>query len=283
MTDYQNINYHRIEQAIDYIKTHFKDQPSLNTIAEDVGLSTFHFQRLFTEWAGVSPKQFMQFISIEHAKQLLKEQETILDTSYKTGFSGTSRLHDLFIKIEGMTPGEYKNGGENLSIKYNFTESPFGDVIVASTTKGLCHMSFENNEEHAFLKLKARFPNANYHRTMDSLHKSALAIFQDDSSLYGNHIDKIKLHLKGSDFQLKVWQALLAIPSSKLTSYGDIAQQINKPKSYRAVGTAVGNNPIAFLIPCHRVIKGDGNIGGYMWGESRKLAIIGWEASRNKP
>lgn len=277
MTERAHINYDRIAQAIDYIKQNFKNQPSLNDIAEAMNLSSFHFQRLFTDWAGVSPKKFIQYLSIEYAKQLLKsEQTTLLDTAYETGLSGTSRLHDLFVNIEGMTPGEFKNGGERLTINYSFAESPFGKLIVASTTKGICHLFFDDNEQHALANLTQRFPNAKYHQLVDKFQQDALFIFQKD----WHQFKQIKLHLNATPFQLKVWESLLRIPMGNLASYGAIAHKINNPKASRAVGTAIGSNPVAFLIPCHRVIQANGNIGGYMWGSTRKSAIIGWEASK---
>lgn len=277
MVDQKDINYGRIEQAIGYINTHFKDQPSLDEIAEAAGVSPFHFQRIFTKWAGVSPKKFMQYLSIEHAKQLLKKgPSTLQDVAYETGLSGTSRLHDLFINIEGMTPGEFKNGGEKLAINYCFAESPFGKIIVGSTAQGVCHMFFEEDEDKALSDLKQRFPNAQYAHNMDEYQRSALFIFQSG----WQQLDQIKLHLKGTDFQLKVWEALLKIPMGQLTTYGHVAKKIDKPSASRAVGTAIGSNPVAFLIPCHRVIQASGNLSGYMWGGTRKSAIIGWEAAQ---
>lgn len=271
------INYERIALAIDFIKLHFKAQPSLDEIASEVGLSPSHFQRLFTDWAGVSPKKFMQYLSIEYAKQLLREeQSTLLSAAYETGLSGTSRLHDLFINIEGMTPGEFKNGGENLLINYGFTESPFGKLVVASTAKGICHLFFEEDEQRAIADLKSRFPNAQYFQEADQLQQNALGIFQQD----WNQLDQVKLHLHGTPFQLKVWEALLKVPLGKLATYGTVAKHIEQPKASRAVGSAIGRNPVAFLIPCHRVIQGSGNIGGYMWGSTRKSAIIAWEAAK---
>jgi AraC family transcriptional regulator of adaptative response/methylated-DNA-[protein]-cysteine methyltransferase len=275
MIDQQHINYQRIEKAIAYIKDNFKDQPSLDEIAAAVHLSSFHFQRLFTEWAGVSPKKFIQYLSLEYAKGLLNNRgSTLIDTAYETGLSGTSRLHDLFINIEGMTPGEFKNGGEGLVINYCFAGSPFGKMIVASTAKGVCHMFFEDDEVQALADLKKRFPNASYYQITDRFQQDALFIFQND----WKQLNQIKLHLAGTPFQIKVWESLLKIPLGGLNTYGDIAKFIEQPKAARAVGTAVGNNPVAFLIPCHRVIQGNGNIGGYMWGPTRKSAIIGWEA-----
>lgn len=277
MIDQKQIDYARIAQAIAYIKENFKNQPSLDDIAAVVNISPFHFQRLFSDWAGVSPKKFMQYISIEYAKGLLKDgQSTLLDTAYETGLSGTSRLHDLFVNIEGMTPGEFKNGGANLEINYCFAESPFGKLIVASTTKGVCHIAFEEDDAQALVTLKHRFPNAAYHQMVGKFQQDALFIFQKDWS----QLDKIKLHLNGTPFQLKVWESLLKVPMGGLSTYGDIAKNIGRPKAARAVGTAIGSNPVAFLIPCHRVIQGSGNIGGYMWGPTRKSAIIGWEAAQ---
>ncbi len=278
MADQEQINYKRIAEAIAYIRAHFKDQPSLDEIAGNIGLSPFYFQRLFSDWAGVSPKKFMQYLSVEYARKLLKEEQaTLLDTAHETGLSGTSRLHDLFINIEGMTPGEFKKGGEALAINYSFAESPFGQLIVASTQKVICYMAFNDDEAQALSDLKSRFPNAHYNQLVDKFQQDALFIFQHDWS----RLDEIKLHLQGTPFQLKVWETLLKVPLGGLTTYGDIAGSIDKPKASRAVGTAIGRNPVAFLIPCHRVIQATGNIGGYMWGSDRKAAIIGWEAAKS--
>lgn len=273
-----DINYYRIAEAIDYIRSNFRSQPDLNDVAKKIHLSPFHFQRLFTEWAGTSPKKFLQYISIEHAKKLLKErQNTLSVTAFESGLSGTGRLHDLFINIEGMTPAEYKQGGKNLYIYYSFAESPFGNIIIASTNKGICHMAFyENSDDQALTLLKNHFPNARYEQRLDRIQQNALFIFQHDWT----KLNQIKLHLKGSEFQLKVWQALLTIPIGHLSTYGTIAHCIEKPTASRAVGTAIGSNPVAYLIPCHRVIQSTGEIGGYMWGSNRKAAIIGWEATK---
>ncbi|MFD2942830.1 bifunctional helix-turn-helix domain-containing protein/methylated-DNA--[protein]-cysteine S-methyltransferase [Flavobacterium notoginsengisoli] len=277
MNTQETINYNRIAEAIDYIKANFKDQPNLDEVAEKVHLSPFHFQRLFSDWAGTSPKKFLQYTSLEHAKKLLKDnQATISETAYETGLSGTSRLHDLFVNIEGMTPAEYKNGGKNLAINYSFAESPFGNIIVASTQKGVCFMAFAEDETNGFSALKEKFPNASFTRKLDLAQQNALFIFQNDWS----KLSEIKLHLKGTDFQLKVWETLLKIPMGQLSTYGTIAQQIEKPNASRAVGTAIGSNPVAFLIPCHRVIQSSGVFGGYMWGNTRKTAIIGWEGAQ---
>jgi len=278
MNTQDTLNYNRIALAIDYIKENFKEQPNLDVIAEKVHLSPFHFQRLFTEWAGISPKKFLQYISVAHAKKMLKEKQlTLFDAAFETGLSGTGRLHDLFVNIEGMTPAEYKNDGKNLIIQYSFAESPFGKLIVASTAKGVCYMAFNDDEEKAVELLKAKFPNASFVCKSDDFQHNALFIFQDDWS----KLPEIKLHLKGTDFQLKVWEALMKIPMGQLSTYGEIARQIEKPNASRAVGTAIGSNPIAFLIPCHRVIQSTGVFGGYMWGNTRKTAIIGWEGAKS--
>lgn len=271
------IDYQRIAKAIEYIQSNFKLQPNLDEVAEKVNLSSAHFQRIFTDWAGTSPKKFLQFISLEHAKNLLKEEKaTLFDAALDTGFSSTSRLHDLFINIEGMSPAEYKNGGKNLKINYNFSESPFGKMITASTEKGICYMAFEENKENALRDLQLKFPNASFLEKEDELQRNALSIFSKDWS----KLNTIKLHLKGTDFQLKVWESLLKIPFGKLSTYGSLAQEIGSPKASRAVGTAIGSNPVAFLIPCHRVIQSSGKIGGYMWGSERKQLMIGWESSK---
>jgi AraC family transcriptional regulator of adaptative response/methylated-DNA-[protein]-cysteine methyltransferase len=276
MSTQSQIDYNRIAQAIEYIQSNFKLQPSLEEVADKIHLSPAHFQKIFTDWAGTSPKKFLQFISLEHAKNLLKEEKaSLFDTAYETGLSSTSRLHDLFVNIEGMSPAEYKNGGKSLSINYSFSESPFGNVIAASTEKGICYMAFENDKETALGNLKSKFPNASFFEKQDELQKNALSIFNTDWT----KLNTVKLHLKGTDFQLKVWESLLSIPMGKLSTYGNLAEKIGNSKASRAVGTAIGSNPVAFLIPCHRVIQSSGNIGGYMWGSERKQLIIGWESS----
>jgi AraC family transcriptional regulator of adaptative response/methylated-DNA-[protein]-cysteine methyltransferase len=268
-------DYQRIQHAIEYISTHYNEQPDLDEIAKQVFLSPFHFQRLFKEWAGVSPKKFLQYTSIQHARQLLQQNKSLSEVSFETGLSGTSRLHDLFVSIEGMTPGEYKNGGEKLQINYSFAESPFGNIIVASTAKGICHLAFADDEQVAFKELQDQFPNAAFKQVVDTIQQNALFIFTQD----WKNIDAIKLHLKGTAFQLKVWEALLKIPMGGLSTYAGVADTIGNAKASRAVGSAVGDNPVAFLIPCHRVIKSTGVFGQYHWGSTRKTAMIGWEAA----
>ncbi|MEO6524116.1 MAG: methylated-DNA--[protein]-cysteine S-methyltransferase [Mucilaginibacter sp.] len=274
----QNLtDYSRIAQAIDYIKVNFKSQPTLEEVAEKVHISPFHFQRMFKEWAGVSPKKFLQYLSVEYAKTILKDKQvTLFDAAFETGLSGTSRLHDLFMNIEGMTPGEYKNGGEQLNINYSFAESPFGNLIVASTAKGICYIAFADDEQLAFADLQGQFPNAKYQQVVDMIQQNALYIFTQDWT----KLNQIKLHLKGTPFQLKVWETLLKIPMGNLSSYADIAQSIDNLGASRAVGSAIGANPVAFLIPCHRIIKSTGDFGQYHWGSTRKAVMIGWEAAQ---
>jgi AraC family transcriptional regulator, regulatory protein of adaptative response / methylated-DNA-[protein]-cysteine methyltransferase len=277
MKNSESINYQRIAEAIEFLQQNFRQQPDLNKVAQQVHLSPFHFQRMFKEWAGVSPKQFLHYLTVDHAKSILKEKKASLaDAAFETGLSGTSRLHDMFIKIEGMTPGEYKNGGENLQINYSYAESPFGDIFIASTDKGICFLSFTDNEQESFRQLKSLFPNASFRSFFDLLQQNALYIFTQDWA----RLDEIKLHIKGTSFQLKVWEALLKIPLGSLTTYSSLAQHIQNPNASRAVGTAIGSNPVAYLIPCHRVIKNTGIVGEYHWGSLRKKAIIGWESSR---
>jgi AraC family transcriptional regulator of adaptative response/methylated-DNA-[protein]-cysteine methyltransferase len=278
METQQQIDFNRIAASIAFIKEHFKSQPSLEQIAEHVHLSPFHFQRMFQDWAGVSPKKFIQYLTIEHAKNMLKENcSTLFDTAYESGLSGTGRLHDLFINIEGMTPGEYKNGGASLTINYSFAESPFGNIIVASTHKGICYMAFaDEGRGIGFDTLRSTFPNARYQQLVDNFQQHALFIFDQDWS----KIKEIKLHLKGTPFQIKVWETLLQVPTGTLTTYAQLAERTGNKLASRAVGSAVGANPVALLIPCHRVIKSTGDTGNYHWGSSRKQAIIGWEAVR---
>lgn len=277
MHQQDHINFNRIAEAIEYLTQNFKQQPALDDVAQKVHLSPFHFQRLFSEWAGVSPKKFLQFLTIDYAKNILKQKEaTVFDAAFETGLSGTGRLHDLFIKVEGMTPGEYRNGGAELLINYSYAESPFGNLIVASTSKGICHMAFADDETRAFLELKRNFPNASYKQMLDLIQQNALYIFSHDWS----KLDQVKLHLKGTAFQLKVWETLLKIPVGGLSTYKAVAKEMDNPNALKAVGAAIGRNPVAYIIPCHRVIQSAGTFGNYHWGSVRKTAIIGWEAAK---
>ncbi|WP_129714204.1 methylated-DNA--[protein]-cysteine S-methyltransferase [Pedobacter sp. SYP-B3415] len=278
MKTQEELNFARISSAITFLKANFSRQPSLEQTAEHVNLSPFHFQKIFTDWAGVSPKKFLQYLTIAHAKKMLQQDVSIFDTALGSGLSGTSRLHDLFIGIEGMTPGEYKNGGENLEINYSFADSPFGQVLIASTAKGICYLAFSEADDTALRELQALFPNARYTQVVDLIQQNALYIFTHD----WRKLDQVKLHLKATAFQLKVWESLLKIPMGKLGTYGSIARAIAVPGASRAVGTAVGDNPVAFLIPCHRVIRATGVLGNYHWGQTRKEAMIGWEAAHTQ-
>lgn len=279
-SNFSYVHYERMAAAIIYIQQHYQHQPSLDEIAKHVHLSATHFQKIFSTWAGTSPKKFVQYLSLMDAKQRLRQNQSILNVAHDTGFSSSSRLHDLFIQIEGMTPAEYKHAGAHLVIHYQFAETLFGQVLIASTEKGICHLMFvEADEAQALADLKLQFAQAEFIQATRSSHTQALAILQQPithSAL--DTLKKIKLHLKGTDFQLKVWQSLLHIPTGKLSTYANIAEQIEQPKANRAVGTAIGKNPVAFLIPCHRVIQSSGGIGGYMWGHQRKSTIIAWEA-----
>ncbi|MCB8994181.1 MAG: methylated-DNA--[protein]-cysteine S-methyltransferase [Bacteroidales bacterium] len=266
-------NFDKIEKAIQYLLENYREQPGLFDLSEEAGFSQAHFQKIFKDWAGVSPKKFLQFISIEHAKKLLKTKQSVFDASHNTGLSGTSRLHDLFITIEGMTPGEYRNGGKGLTISWEIYPSPFGETIIASTEKGICYMAFTEDKARSFENLQGFLPGAEFIRKKEPQHSAALSIFSDDPA----DIEKIRLHLHASPFQLKVWQALLKIPSGKLTSYSSLAGYLGSEKASRAVGSALAENPVAYLIPCHRVIKSSGLLGEYHWGRIRKAAMLGKE------
>lgn len=276
MTEAASYHYERIAQAIGYISRHFREQPDLDTIAAQVHMSPFHFQRMFREWAGVSPKKFLQYLSLSYAKSIIREPEHSLSAvAWETGLSGTGRLHDLFVQIEGMTPGAYKDGGAGLTIHYSFATTPFGDMLIASTTKGICHMAFAAEKQQAMDVLLHKFPRASYTQITDSYQQEALRIFGYDWS----RLPEIKLHLKGTAFQLKVWESLLSIPKGSAISYASLAARAGYPGASRAAGTAIGKNPVAFIIPCHRVLQASGHAGGYHWGPDRKLAMIGWEAA----
>lgn len=270
------IDYQRVAKAIHYIKEHSDDQPELDEIAKAVHLSPYHFHRIFKDWAGVTPKSFLQYISLSNAKKLLQDNQSIERATFLTGLSSTSRLHDLFVNIEGMTPGEFKNGGKGLKIRYQFAESPFGNLLIASTGKGICNLIFVDSEKKGLNELKQNWYKAALEESKDEHITSAQKVFTGD----WENPDKIKLHIRGTDFQLKVWEALLKIPAGKLATYSGIAGRIGNPKASRAVGTALANNPVAYLIPCHRVIKKAGGIGEYRWGSTRKTAIIGWEVAK---
>lgn len=265
--------YKIIAEAIEFVKKHFRHQPSLEEIANHVCLSPIHFQKIFSEWAGVSPKKFLQHITLQEAKSLLrKNQLTLFDTAMEIGMSGTGRLHDLFVNIEQMTPAEYKNGGDSLTITYQFFDSTFGHVMIAATQKGVCFLHFVDDENQGLLILRKEFPNAQLNRGNHPSIQSAFRCINDSASN-----EPINLHIKGTPFQLKVWQALLQIPEGRISTYSSITNQLHNPTASRAVGNAIGQNPIAMIIPCHRIIRGDGGLGGYMWGTTRKSALLAVE------
>ena len=271
MTTAEQIQFARIAAAIEFLYDHHREQPDLATVAAHVHLSPQHLQRQFQQWAGISPKKMLQHISIENAKRILHAQGSVQDAALDSGLSGTGRLHDLFVAIEGMTPGEYKNGGAGLQIDWQLAASPYGSVLVANTGKGICFLSFADDPAAESARLRALFPNAELRNAATPMHAQALHALQHPPQ------QPIALHIKGTPFQLKVWQALLNIPSGQLADYGTLARRIGHPNACRAVGTAVGSNPVAVLIPCHRVIRQTGMVGGYRWLRERKIALLGKE------
>ena len=268
-------DYLRIEQAILYLENHYKDQPELDEVAANIGLSEYHFQRLFTRWAGVSPKRFLQFLTKEGAKTLLNQSENLLETTHQVGLSSLGRLHDLFVTAEAVTPGEYKTGGAGVTIRYGIHPTPFGKCLIATTDRGICHLSFvQTSEGDAIDDLVSAWQQA----TMIEDHRSTLPLIEPIFDLRYNHRGRpLNVHLRGTNFQLKVWEALLQIPTGEVTTYAGIASRIGNPQATRAVGTAVGHNPIAVLIPCHRVIRKVGDFGNYRYGSLRKKALLARE------
>ena len=273
-------DYQRIEQAIRYLEQNFREQPSLTEVASAVHLSPFHFQRLFTRWAGISPKRFVQFLTMEHAKSLLKESASVLDASLESGLSGPGRLHDLFVSLEAVSPGEFKEGGKGIEIAYGFCTSPFGECLMASTERGLCHLSFirEAGRGERIVKLQRNWPHARLVENPEALREPRDRVFSEKHRT-GNSIGLI---VRGTNFQIRVWRALLEIPAGSLQSYQDLANRLEIPSAVRAVASAVGANPISYLIPCHRVVRKSGHLGGYDGGLLRKRALIGWESARQE-
>jgi AraC family transcriptional regulator, regulatory protein of adaptative response / methylated-DNA-[protein]-cysteine methyltransferase len=265
-------NYNIIAKAIEFVM--LNPNSSLDDAAKYVNLSPSHLQKTFVEWCGVSPKQFSRFLTLGYAKELLAQNKNNLQTTILSGLSSAGRLHDLFVDIETMTPFEFRNGGENLTINYSFQDSIFGDYIVASTEKGICNILFFDEQNSGLNDLRSRWSNAKLIEKEDDFQRKVVEFFDRKDP------GKIKLHLSGTNFQLKVWEALLSIPEGRITNYGSIASTIDHPKMSRAVGTAIGDNPIGYLIPCHRVLQSTGAISGYRWGINRKKAILGWEAGR---
>jgi len=266
-------HYRMISEAISYITTHTDRQPTLGDIAQHCSVSSSSLQRVFSDYVGLSPKQFMMFLTTRRAKSILDQGADTLSTSLRSVLSGSGRLHDHFVRIESMTPGEYKTGGNGLDIMHAFHCTPYGDILIASTHRGICHMTFSDDHPASLEELRRLFPAASLTAQDVPIHDQALTFF-DPASMTPSDLT---LHLRGTAFQIKVWEALLQIPSGSLTSYGEIAREIGRDKAHRAVGTAVGRNPISYIIPCHRVIQASGAIGNYMWGPSRKKLILAHE------
>jgi AraC family transcriptional regulator of adaptative response/methylated-DNA-[protein]-cysteine methyltransferase len=278
LTTDEHINYQRIEQAIQYLEKNFLRQPELDDVAENVHLSPFHFQRIFTEWAGISPKRFLQFLTVDFLKEKLRQSKNLVEAAESAGLSSQSRVYDLFTTLEAVTPQEYKLSGSGIKIEYGFHETPFGLCLIGVTERGICWLSFLSADQD----LKSELEKMKLH-----WHNS---IFHEDISLTKHFLDQIfqittqkqKLHVfvKGTNFQVKVWEALLRIPQGEVTTYQNIATSIQNPNALQAVGSAVGSNHIAYLIPCHRVIRKDGVLGEYRWEPTRKKSMIGWEMAK---
>lgn len=265
----------RMGRAIRYLSEHYLDQPSLDEAAGSVGLSPFHFQRLFTRYVGVSPKNFVGHLTLDHAKRELAQGASVLGAALESGLSGPSRLHDLCLKIEAMTPGDYARGGEGIAIDHGFHDCPFGTALVMATEKGVCGLAFgdDGQEPSMMADMRARWPKAIYRENAARTGRIAAQIFDTRSG-------DVPLHLLGTPWQIKVWQALLSIPAGRVATYRSVAERLDNVKASRAVGTAVGRNPISWLIPCHRVLGSDGRLTGYHWGLARKRAMLALEAAR---
>lgn len=274
-----NTHYEKIEKAIRYINENIKTQPSLEEISNVVNLSPFHFQRLFRQWAGITPKRFLQFITIDHAKQLLKNS-SVFDVSLEIGLSSQSRLHDHFVTLEAVTPGQYKNKGQNMIIEYGISHCAFGSVFIAATERGICQLSFtyEDNYFDELEALQRAWPNANILENHSRIKSLSKKIFNNNNEVNA----KFHLLVQGSNFQVKVWESLLRIPTGMVFSYQQVAKSIDMPSGSRAVANAIAKNPIGYLIPCHRVIRNTGVIAGYRWGCERKQALIAWESAKTQ-
>jgi AraC family transcriptional regulator of adaptative response/methylated-DNA-[protein]-cysteine methyltransferase len=272
MTDYK-----RIEKVLRHLETNYLSQPSLKELSKVAGVSEFHFQRLFSRWTGTTPKSFVQYLTARHAKQLLIESKDILTASLDSGLSGPSRLHDLIISVEAMTPGEFKAKGKGVEIRYGVHETPFGDCLIGLTKRGICYLSFiETSNSEALEDLKTNWPNAEFRSAKTETAKIINTIFGKSKK------GRVSLLLKGTPFQIKVWEALLHVPEGAVVSYSNLAEIAGSSGASRAVGSAVGRNAIAYLIPCHRVIRETGAIGDYKWGTPRKRAVLAWEQARKE-
>jgi AraC family transcriptional regulator of adaptative response/methylated-DNA-[protein]-cysteine methyltransferase len=273
------LDYHRVEEAIKYLEINFRSQPELTDIASAIGLSEYHFQRLFKRWVGISPKRFLQFLTKEYAKRLLEKSESILNVTYNAGLSSPGRLHDLFVQCEAVTPGEYKEQGTGLEIIYGFHQSQFGEYLLALTQRGICGLYFIHNDNHnqVLKKMGKIWRAAQFKESPEQTAHMADYIFSTSS---WNQEKPFKLYLYGTNFQMKVWEALLKIPQGHLLSYEELAENVGNIRAVRAVGNAVARNPISYLIPCHRIIRKFGAFGNYQGGVARKKALIAWEAAQ---
>jgi AraC family transcriptional regulator of adaptative response/methylated-DNA-[protein]-cysteine methyltransferase len=285
-----SLDYRRVEKAIRFIGERFRDQPTLDDVAGHLGMSSYHVQRLFKRWAGVSPKRFLQYVTIGHAKHLLRGADTVLEASYGSGLSGPSRLHDLFVTVEAVTPGEYRAGGEGVELRWGVHPTPFGPALFAETDRGVTSLAFVPPEGPAAAlgALHADWPRAALRHAPEATGRSAQRIFGPRGSPAVRASDphgedggqRLRLHVRGTNLQVRVWEALLRIPPAAVTTYEALARAIEKPGAARAVGTAVARNPVAVIIPCHRVIRKNGDFGDYRWGSARKRALLGWESAR---
>ncbi len=275
-------DYTRVERAIAFLEENYRRQPELKEIAASINLSEYHFQRLFTRWVGISPKRFLQFLTKEHAKELLEKSRDVLGVAYETGLSGPGRLHDLFVTCEAVTPGEFKSKGEGLTIAYGFHPTPFGECLLAATERGICNLAFvqSGEREQALDALKSRWRQARLNKDVTRTRSLVGQVF---AWYAGQALSPMHLVLSGTNFQIKVWEALLRVPPGAVVSYEDIAARIGRPTASRAVSNAIAQNPIPVIIPCHRVIRKAGEFGDYHYGAARKKALLGWEAARVNP
>jgi AraC family transcriptional regulator of adaptative response/methylated-DNA-[protein]-cysteine methyltransferase len=277
---YDSETYERIAKAIAFMRQNHLNQPDLNTIAQYVNLSEYHFQRLFTKWAGISPKRFLQYLTVEYAKSKIAKTKSLLDLTVEAGLSSPGRLHDLFVKLEAMSPGEFKAEGAGLQIRYGVHESPFGNCLIATTARGICNLLFLNaiDEKIAEYHLRQEWAKAEIIGDRQKTKDICDRIFQPVAT----NSSPLVLHVKGTNFQIQVWRALLRVPFGGIATYQGLAESMGCPTAARAVGNALGRNPVGYLIPCHRVIRASGEMGGYRWGLELKAALLGWEASRNE-
>lgn len=275
----QSRDYARVERAIGFVVANRQRQPELSEIAASVHLSEYHFQRLFGRWAGISPKRFLQYLTKEDAKRRLRDSSSVLEAAFAAGLSGAGRLHDLLVECEAVTPGEVRRGGGGIEIRYGYQPTPFGECLLAATSRGICGLRFVGaaGRAPAFAALADEWPNARWVRDPDGTAALAQRVFV--RSQRARDQSPLQLHLRGTNFQIKVWEALLRLPEASVATYSALARAIGHPGAARAVGSATGSNPIAVLIPCHRVLRAAGDLAGYRWGETRKLALLAWEAA----